>query len=126
MKSLFWIVTLAASVVIGPGGSANASGAHLIALWEMDESSGSHTMYDSSGHGFDGRIGGEVGAARVGGARGYRFPMLKPDTPPTHPRHLVVVPHASTLNPGTGDFAVTLRLRTIYQFGNIVQKGQAT
>jgi hypothetical protein len=127
-----WIVTLAASAVLcGPAsGTAQARPAfdqRLIAAWEMNEPAGSYTMYDASGHGLNGRIGGEVGTGiHVDGARGYRFGKLEPDTPPTHPRHLVLVPSSPLLNPGYGDFAVTLRLRTTYQFGNIIQKGQAT
>jgi hypothetical protein len=103
-----------------------ASGRRLVAAWNMNERAGSTVMRDDSGNGLNGRIGAEVGVAQVGGARGYRFDRLEPDTPPTHPRHLVVVPDSSLLNPGTDDFGVTLRLRTDYQFGNIIQKGQAT
>lgn len=125
---LLWIVALAASSVLaGTAGIAHAAAGHVIAVWEMNEPAGAGIMRDSSGHGLDGRIGGEVGTAEeVDGARGYRFERLQPDTPPTHPQHLVVVPDNSYLNPGTGDFAVTLRLRTVDQFGNIIQKGQAT
>jgi len=123
-----WIVALAAaSVLTGTASTAHAAATHVIAIWEMNEPAGARTMRDSSGHGLDGRIGDEVGAETVvDGALGYRFGRLEPDTPPTHPRHLVVVPDSDYLNPGTGDFAVTLRLRTVYQFGNIIQKGQAT
>jgi hypothetical protein len=93
----------------------------------MDEPAGSQIMQDSSGNGLTGAIGPEVGTAvQVDGGRGYRFTRLEPDTPPTHPRHLVVVPDDSDLDPGTRDFAVTVRLRTVEQFGNIIQKGQAT
>ena len=107
--------------------AARASAAYPIAIWAMDEPAGSRTMHDSSGHGLrrpDRRRG--RARLRVDGARGYRFGRLEPDTPPTHPGHLVVVPDTPPLDPGTGDFAVTLRLRTTYQFGNIIQKGQAT
>jgi laminin G domain protein len=62
----------------------------------------------------------------VGGATAYRFTRLNPDTPPTHPQHLVVVPDRADLDPGTRDYAVTVRIRTTYRFGNIIQKGQAT
>jgi hypothetical protein len=129
MKIRRWIVTLAASAAVlsGTAGTARASAEYPVAIWAMDESAGSRTMYDSSGNGLTGRIGNEVGTgARYAGALGYRFARLEPDTPPTHPGHVVLVPNSSLLNPGSGDFAVTMRLRTIYQFGNIVQKGQAT
>jgi len=110
-----------------PGNPARADSGHTVALWEMDEPAGSQVMHDSSGNGLNGMIGREVGTAtQVDGYRGYRFGRLEPDTPPTHPRHLVVVPDDGDLDPGTRDFAVTVRLRTIEQFGNIIQKGQAT
>jgi hypothetical protein len=35
------------------------------------------------------------------------------------------VPHNATLNPGSGDYTVTIRMRTTQRFGNIVQKGQS-
>ncbi len=47
-----WIVTLAASAVLaGTGGTAVADARHAVAVWNMDESSGTRTLYDSSGHG---------------------------------------------------------------------------
>jgi hypothetical protein len=124
-----WIASLAAiaALLCGTAGTARAAAEYPVATWAMDEPTGSRTMYDSSGHGLNGRIGGEVGVGSgYAGALGYRFARLPPDTPPTHPKHLVVVPNSSWLDPGDGDFAVTMRLRTTYQFGNIIQKGQAT
>jgi hypothetical protein len=129
MKIRRWIVTLAASAAVlsGTADTARASAEYPVAIWAMDESAGSRTMYDSSGNGLTGRIGNEVGTgARYAGALGFRLDRLDPDTPPPDPGHVVLVPNSSLLNPGSGDFAVTMRLRTIYQFGNIVQKGQAT
>jgi hypothetical protein len=35
------------------------------------------------------------------------------------------VPHDNRLNPGSGDFAVELRMRTTHSLGNVIQKGQA-
>jgi hypothetical protein len=128
MRSLRLLTALAtaATVVLGP---ATAAGAYprMIAVWEMNEPSGAHTMIDSSGHGLRGSIGREVGnGVHVGGATGYHFSRLEPDTPPTHPRHLVTVPDFAALDPGDRDYTVTLRLRTTDYFGNIIQKGQAT
>jgi Laminin G domain len=124
-----WIASLAAvtALLSTTVGTARAAAEYPVASWAMDEPAGSRTMYDSSGHGLDGRIGGEVGVGSgYAGALGYRFARLDPDTPPTHPQHLVTVPSSRWLDPGDGDFAVTMRLRTTYQFGNIIQKGQAT
>jgi Laminin G domain len=123
------IVVLAASTVIltSTSSAAIAAADYPVAIWAMDEPVGSGTMHDSSGNGLNGQIGGEVGVgSRYDGALGFRFGRLDPDTPPPHPHHLVVVPNDSLLDPGSGDFAITMRLRTIYEFGNIVQKGQAT
>jgi len=118
----FLVVTLAASAAFAAGAvPARASSSYEVAYWAMDEPGGARVMHDSSGHGLDGRIGSEVG---TGG--GYRFARLDPDTPPPHPRHLVVVPDSDALDPGTRTFQVTLRLRTLFHFGNVVQKGQAT
>jgi len=130
-----WIVTLTASTVLagvaGParatGGAAGAGRGNRVAIWQMNEPAGARTMYDSSGNGLNGRIGPEIGAGtQAGGVRGYHFSRLEPDTPPTHPRHLVVVPDSRQLDPGTRVFGISLRLRTVDQFGNIIQKGQAT
>jgi hypothetical protein len=121
----------------GPTGSAGmglaaqpASGApgyRPVAIWNMNEGSGARTMVDSSGNGHDGTIGSEVlRGVTADGATGYRFTRLEPNTPPTHPQHLVTVPDGAGLDPGNRDYAVTIRLRTTYRFGNVVQKGQAT
>src|SRR4051794_23944561 len=100
---------------------------HQVALWNMNEWSGSRTMADSSGNRLNGRVGTEVGTGiQVNGATGYRFSRLDPDTPPTHPGHLVTVSNSPDLNPGNRYFTMTVRLRTVHKFGNIVQKGQAT
>ena len=119
----FTVVTLAASTVLAAGAvpARGASGGYEVAYWAMDEPAGARVMHDGSGHGLDGRIGSEVGTGD-----GYAFARLDPDTPPPHPRHLVVVPDDAALDPGTRTFQITLRLRTRYQFGNIIQKGQAT
>jgi laminin G domain protein len=129
MGSRRTLVVMAATavVVLGTATSADARSGYQVASWQLNERNGARTMIDDSGHGLDGTIGGEVGTDVHGdGAIGYRFAKLDPDTPPTHPRHLVTVADSDELNPGTRDFAVTVRLRTTYQFGNIIQKGQAT
>jgi hypothetical protein len=121
------VVMATAVLVLGTATAATARPGYQVASWQMNERSGARTMIDSSGNGLDGSIGREVGTdLHGGGAIGYRFGKLAPDTPPTHPRHLVTVPDDDELDPGTRDYAVTLRLRTTYQFGNIIQKGQST
>jgi hypothetical protein len=98
-----------------------------VADWQMNEAAGASTMLDSSGNGLNGAIGAHVqtGVALTGGGTGYRFPYIKPNTPPADPEHIVRVPHNARLNPGTGNFAVEFRMRTTHSFGNIIQKGQA-
>jgi hypothetical protein len=99
----------------------------MVAFWGMAEPHGAGRMVDSTGNGHHGRIGGDVLTGMPTDTDGgYRFERLEPDTPPARPQHLVVVPHSPDLNPGSRDFAVTLRLRTTNKFGNIIQKGQAT
>ncbi len=119
------VVLTAASAWTGPAAAAEAATARPVAFWAMNEPTGARTMVDSSGHGLSGSVGGEVTTGiRVSGATGYRFSRLDPDTPPPHPRHVVIVPDTAALDPGNRDYAVTVRLRTTYQFGNIIQKGQ--
>jgi hypothetical protein len=92
-----------------------------IGVWQLNESAGARVMVDSSGNRRHGSIGSEI---RVGGGM-YRFPWRRPNTPPANPQHLAQVPHSNALNPGAGDYAVELRMRTTHSFGNVVQKGQA-
>jgi hypothetical protein len=123
----FAVAVAAASLLLGTAAPAGAASSRVVAIWDMNESPGSRTMTDASGHGLRGSIGHDVETGvRVGGARGYRFEKLEPDTPPTHPGHLVTVRDSAALDPGNRDYTITIRLRTTYQFGNIVQKGQAT
>jgi len=121
------VVLTVASVLTGTVTTADAAAVRPVASWAMNEFGGSRTMIDSSGHGLRGTIGREVDAGVwVNGATAYRFERLEPDTPPAHPQHLVTVPDSALLDPGTRDYAITLRLRTTHKFGNIIQKGQAT
>jgi Concanavalin A-like lectin/glucanases superfamily len=104
-----------------------ADAATPVANWQMNEAAGARTMVDSSGNGLNGTIGTHVqtGVALTGGGTGYRFPYIKPNTPPADPEHLVTVPNNTRLNPGSGNFAVEFRMRTTHSFGNVIQKGQA-
>ncbi|MET8150469.1 laminin G domain-containing protein [Actinoplanes sp. NPDC049668] len=128
------VAMAAVSVLVGTAPTADAARnrpvsawSRPVAVWNMNEWSGSRTMVDSSGNGLNGRIGTEVGTGlRLAGATGYRFNRLEPDSPPTHPGHLVIVGDSPNLDPGMRDFTMTVRLRTTHKFGNVVQKGQAT
>jgi hypothetical protein len=96
-----------------------------LALWKMNEGRGATVMADSSGHGIKGHIGSAVQTGvKVKGSTGYRWSQTKPNEPPAKPQRLVVASDPQ-LNPGTGDYAVTIRFRTTHSAGNIIQKGQA-
>jgi hypothetical protein len=98
---------------------ANAAATKTLALWNMNETSGS-TLVDSSGHGINGTIGSEV----VKNGSVHTFNYLKPNTPPPHPGHLDTVT-SSQLNPGTRDYSITIRAKWTEPFGNMIQKGQS-
>jgi hypothetical protein len=122
------LVALAATaIVVAATTVADAAIGSEVAFWAMNEGRGARVMADSSGHGLHGSIGREVlTGATVNGSAGYRFERLQPDTLPTHPGHIVTVRDSPALDPGNRDYLVTVRLRTVYHFGNIIQKGQAT
>jgi Laminin G domain len=110
-----------AFAVVGVGPAVAAS---TVADWEMNESTGATTMHDSGPSNLSGTIGSAVQTGvKVGGTTAYRWSAQNKDG--KHPERLVKV-SSSLLNPGTGDFAVTLRLRTGAGDQNIIQKGQAT
>ena len=113
-------VTAVAMVALSVPASAGAATMTTLALWNMNEAPGSHTLVDSSGHGINGTIGTEV----VLNGAVHTFAYLKPNTPPAHPQHIDMV-NSSLLNPGTRDYSITIRAKWTNAFGNILQKGQA-
>lgn len=109
--------------LVGVAFAAPASAATL-ADWQMNEAPGAHTMVDSSGH-----VNGSIGSAvqtglSVQGAVAYHWAFASPTMPPAKPERLVQA-NSSSLNPGSGNYTVTMRYRTRQHFGNMVQKGQA-
>ena len=120
-------VTAALAGVLLMAAPAHAAISRPVGIWQMNEAAGARTAVDSSGNGLNGVIGTSVqtGVALTGGGTGYRFPYIKPNSPPADPQHLVTVPNDNRLNPGTGDFAIEFRMRTTHSFGNVIQKGQA-
>jgi hypothetical protein len=110
--------SLACFAIAGPASAAT------VADWQMNEPAGATTMTDSSGSGLSGRIGSGVQTGRsLLGATSYRWSGQNLDG--VRPERLITV-DSPALNPGTGDFAVTVRLFTGTGDQNIVQKGQAT
>ncbi|MFI2714642.1 PKD domain-containing protein [Micromonospora sp. NPDC018662] len=117
-------VVAAAGVTVG-GAPAQATATRTVAFWSMDEPASSTVLTDSSGSGRHGAIGGEVvTGALYAGATGHRFATHLPTDQEYVPGHVDLVPHSTDLNPDAGDFSVTIRYRTTYSFGNILQKGQ--
>ena len=112
--------------VLGVGAPAGAAATKTVALYQMNEAAGATVLVDSSGSGLHGTIGSEVVEGTVvSGATAHRFTYLKPNTPPAHPGHLDTVPNTSKLDPGTSDYAVSMRVKWTHNFGNMIQKGQS-
>ena len=125
MRRSLLVVVVALAGVVATVAPSHAAINRPVAVWQMNEPAGSRTMLDSSGNGINGVIGTDVlaGTALTGGGTGYRFTFIRPNQPPANPQRLVQVPHNARLNPGTGDFALEVRLRTTHSFGNVIQKG---
>lgn len=112
--------------LLGVDTRASAAATTTVALYQMNERPGATVLVDSSGNGLHGTIGSEVlEGTVVAGATAHRFTYLQPNTPPAHPGHLDAVPNTSKLDPGTADFAVTMRVKWTHNFGNMIQKGQS-
>lgn len=115
----------------GTASPAGAAATYTVALYDMNESANATTMIDSSGNGLHGTIGDEVtqpvtftdstGATGTG----HRFAVLLPADPDQpRPEHINLVPDDPQLDPDAQDYAITIRFRKTYSFGNIIQKGQ--
>lgn len=91
-----------------------------VAVWAMDDPG--RTLVDNSANALHGSVGPAVRTGVVvGDGVGHRFPGGSD----VDRGRLDEVPDDPRLDPGTRDFAVTVRLRTTQHTGNIVQKGQA-
>jgi Ca2+-binding RTX toxin-like protein len=109
---------------LSPVGSALAAGSTVLNL-QLNEKAGAKVARDSSGLKHNGTIGSHVtmnGAYadwdRHSPAEGIDYGL----------KHLIIIPDAAngSLDPGSGNFSITLRFRTKDSFGNVLQKGQAT
>src|SRR3712207_507611 len=113
------LTVVVSAVVVSVASPAWAVATTNAAFWSMDEAPGSSTMVDNSGNGINGTIGADVQTGVLfDGATGYRFPDISPTAPPARPQHIVTVPSTTALNPGSGDYSVTVRYRTTKSFGN--------
>lgn len=123
------LAVLGAAVVTGAtllvtASPADAAATTLVASWQMNEPAGATVMTDSSGHGITGTIGSAVATGvQTSGTIDYQWSSVNPTAPPAKPQRLVQV-NNSALNPGTRDYAVTIRYRTTHSYGNMIQKGQ--
>ena len=101
---------------------ASAGSTATVGSWNLNEAPGAVTAGDASGYGHHGTVGSDVSTgARSYGATGYRWPTWAS----TAANHLVTVPDSQKLDPGSSDYAVSVRLRTARFFSNVVQKGQS-
>lgn len=125
MRRLLLLATAIGLVSAMACDPASAAATVRIADWQMNEAAGARTMVDSSGNGIDGSIGTAVQTGSTyAGATGYRWGSTNPNGYPAKPERLVTVPN-DRLNPGTRDYAVTVRFRTTHSYGNMIQKGQS-
>ena len=118
------VVSNAATLTVINAAPVNPIPENLEALWTMNELAGASVITDASGNGHDGTIGTEVVTGDADkGATSYRWLFASP-TESYRPERIVTIPHDSALDPGTGDYSITMRYRTNVPFGNIIQKGQ--
>jgi hypothetical protein len=98
-----------------------------VGVWELDEPAGTQVLLDAGPQALHGTVGSSVQrGVTVAGSRAHVFSTVDPDRSPVDPGRLDVVAHDTRMNPGPGDFAVTVRLLTTAPQGNVVQKGQAS
>lgn len=122
-------VVLAAALATSWSPASAAAPDDVVGVWELDEPAGGRVLVDSGPQALHGTIGSSVQRGvpvPVAGATAHVFSAVDPDRSPVDPGRLDVVPHDARMNPGPGDFAVTVRLLTTAPQGNVVQKGQAS
>jgi hypothetical protein len=106
-----------AIVGVAGAGAASAVATTTVGLWNFNERSG--PAIDSAGSQQNGTVGSLV--QRTGSVYRYSTGTTLPAA-----NRLVIVGDSSVLDPGTSDYAVTVRFKTARAASNIVQKGQAT
>ena len=111
------LVLCMAGVGVAAAGAASATATTTVGLWNFNERSG--PAVDSAGSQQNGTVGRLV--QRTGSV--YRFSTGT--TLPAADRE-VIIGDNSVLDPGAGDFAVTVRFKTARAASNVTQKGQAT
>jgi hypothetical protein len=120
------VALLSALLVVAPARPARGIATIVLADWQMNESPGATEMTDSSPNGISGAVGSAVQTGfSVAGATAYHWTHTQPNQPPAKPERLVQVTD-SRINPGSRDYAITVRFRTTHSYGNLIQKGQST
>ena len=120
------IISLGAGCIATAGAPASATSTNPVAIWPMSEAKGATVMTDTSGHHLNGKIGAEITTGYVSqGVVSYKFPYVN-NSSPYDPGHVVTVPDNSLLDPGTGNFSVTVSFDFTVNGRNVIQKGQAT
>ena len=120
------LVTVPVGLVglVGTASTAAGAGSKVLDL-ELNEARGATVARDTSGLHHDGSIGSHL-------VMNGQFGRWDRHSPSEHvfygSKHLIVVPDAAdhSLDPGAGNFSVEIRFRTHENFGNVIQKGQAT
>ena len=106
-----------------PGTAGAAVDDVVVADYQMNEAAGASTLIDSSGNGINGIIGADVTTGvNVGGAVAHRFSGSDAVADPSQLDWLADDPR---LDPGTREFAITVRMRTSSTHQNLLQKGQS-
>jgi hypothetical protein len=119
------VLTAAMATTWSPASAAVTD--DVVGVWELDEPAGARVLLDAGPQTLHGTVGESVQrGATVAGATAHVFSTVDPDRSPVDPGRLDVVAHDERMNPGAGDFAVTVRLLTTRPQGNVVQKGQAS
>ncbi len=116
------LLTVVAS--LWPSVSEGAVGSGSVLDLQLNEGAGATTAADASGMNHQGAIGSHV-VMNGSYADWDRHPPG--EGIPYGAEHLIMVPDApdGSLDPGSSDFSVEIRLRTKEKFGNVIQKGQS-
>lgn len=122
MRKSLLVVSTAASVLVAllAASPAQAAVTKTLALWNMNEAKGATVLVDSGGKGINGTIG--TGVTSNGSYDNFPY-VPGGDGGIVFPQHLDLINNA-LLNPGTRDYAVTIRLKFTLALGNPLQKGQ--
>jgi Concanavalin A-like lectin/glucanases superfamily len=100
------LMTLSGVLAVGALAAASttpAAAATVVALWHMDEASGATTMVDSAGSNNGSLNNVQTGLTSCHAVRCYRF-QGSPS--------VAVVPHSTTLNPGSSNITISMWVNT--------------